>query len=315
MELETCQTYLRSDCAVFFRTAEQFGGLSNMAGGYPLFINGIRILTSEALYQACRFPHLPDIQKLILGQTSPMAAKMKSKPYRKDSRPDWDDVRVYVMRWCLHVKLAQNWEKFGNLLLSTGNMPIVEESYRDPFWGAKPIDQQSLVGQNVLGQLLVELREKLKTPQAHTLCMIEPLPISQFLLINKPIGSIENPKARLHAVSTNANSDLGLWQSVVTTENDEVTAPYNDNKNAIEANVLSTNSISDSSAYEADKFERLEKAFSVESAEVNQPSLPLSLDELDKVDELHKKAEMQKSNAKPLGKKNRGTSIYMQPLL
>src|SRR5690606_37437152 len=107
-------------------TNEVFGGLSNMAGGFPLRVNGIRILTSEALYQACRFPKRPDVQRLIIGENSPMTAKMKSKPYRQDTRPDWDQVRVKIMRWCLRVKLAQNWHKFSELLLATGDKPIVE---------------------------------------------------------------------------------------------------------------------------------------------------------------------------------------------
>lgn len=161
-----------------------------MAGGYPLLINRVRILTSEALYQACRFPHLPDVQKLIIGQASPMTAKMKSKPYRKDSRPDWDEQRVNIMRWCLRVKLAQHWDKFGELLLSTEDRPIVEESYRDQYWGAKPLDRQTLLGENVLGKLLVELREQLKKQDKSTLQNVESLPIKNFLLLHKPIGLI-----------------------------------------------------------------------------------------------------------------------------
>ena len=82
------RTYSRKDSVVFLKTDAPFGGLSNMAGGYPIHVNGVRILTSEALYQACRFPHLPDVQKLIISQISPMTAKMRSKPYRKDSRAD-----------------------------------------------------------------------------------------------------------------------------------------------------------------------------------------------------------------------------------
>ena len=78
---------------VFLKTNERFGGLSNMAPGFPLTVNGIQIRTSEALYQACRFPHLPDLQRLIVGETSPMTAKMRSKPFRDQSRPDWDAVR------------------------------------------------------------------------------------------------------------------------------------------------------------------------------------------------------------------------------
>jgi ribA/ribD-fused uncharacterized protein len=201
METQNFITYNRSESAVFLKTAELFGGLSNMAGGYPLSINGIRILTTEALYQACRFPHLPEVQKLIIGQNSPMTAKMKSKPYRKEARPDWDEIRVAIMSWCLHIKLAQNWEKFSTLLLSTGNRPIVEESYRDQFWGAKPVDTEKLIGMNVLGQLLVELREQLKEADITTLWTVAPPNIPQFLLVNRTIDVIKRPQPRSVATS------------------------------------------------------------------------------------------------------------------
>lgn len=190
MQLPEEKAYLRKECVVFLKTTEQFGGLSNMAAGYPLKVNGIDILTSEALYQACRFPHMPEVQKLIIDQRSPMTAKMKSKPYRKDSRPDWEDENVYIMWWALRVKLAQNWEKFKELLLSTGNRPIVEESRRDPFWGAKPVDAQTLVGKNILGRSLTQLRDKLRTSKADELRTIKPLLIKDFLLYGKPIGII-----------------------------------------------------------------------------------------------------------------------------
>jgi len=72
----------------------------------------IRIDTAEALYQACRFPDHPEIQAVILDQRSPMTAKMKSKKHRKSTRRDWAEVRVKIMRWCLRVKLAQNWSRF-----------------------------------------------------------------------------------------------------------------------------------------------------------------------------------------------------------
>ena len=140
--------YYRSESAVFLKTKEKYGGLSNMAGGFPLKLNGVDIRTSEALYQACRFPHIPEVQRLIIGQRSPMSAKMKSKPYRCNSRPDWERVRVQIMRWCLRVKLAQNWKKFRDALMETGDLPIVEHSRRDDFWGAKPIDEKTLVGVN-----------------------------------------------------------------------------------------------------------------------------------------------------------------------
>ena len=162
-----------------------------MAAGFPLKVNGIHIRTSEALYQACRFPHLPEVQRLIIEQASPMAAKMKSKPHRDNSRPDWDQVRVDIMRWCLHVKLAQNWEEFSTLLLETGENPIVEKSYKDAFWGAKMVDEQTLVGMNVLGCLLMEQREAIKSLSNHDLFYrIEPLTIPDFCLMGKTIQPV-----------------------------------------------------------------------------------------------------------------------------
>jgi len=125
-----------------------------------------------------------------------MTAKMVSKPHRKDSRSDWDEVRVQIMRWCLRVKLAQHWETFGELLLSTGERPIVEESSRDPFWGAKPTNTETLIGTNVLGELLTELREELKSPHTDKLRVVEPPTLHNFLLIQKPIGVIETPNLK-----------------------------------------------------------------------------------------------------------------------
>lgn len=188
------RTYRRADVVVVHKTKESFGGLSNMASGFPLLVNGVRILTSEALYQACRFPHLPDVQREIIGQRSPMTAKMKSKPHRKESRRDWDYVRNNVMRWCLRVKLAQNYEEFGRLLLATGDRPIVEQSRNDDYWGAKVVSiaNDTLTGQNILGRLLMELRELLKNDADGALKMVLPLNIPDFLLLGKPIETVRN---------------------------------------------------------------------------------------------------------------------------
>ena len=191
MKPQEHKIYRREECVTFLKTTESFGGLSNMAGGYPLLINNIRVLTSEALYQACRFPHIPEVQKMIIGQKSPMTAKMVSKPYRKDSRADWDDVRVRIMYWCLRVKLAQNWEKFGDLLRTTENKPIVEVSRRDQFWGAKPVDTETLVGENVLGRLLVRLRDQLYKTENNNLLSVNP-PVTNFLFMNMPVEIVEN---------------------------------------------------------------------------------------------------------------------------
>lgn len=163
-----------------------------MASGFPLLVNGIRILTTEALYQACRFPHLPEIQKDIIGQHSPMTAKLKSNLHRKSTRPDWNDVRFKIMRWCLRVKLAQNFSEFERLLLATSDRPIVEQSRKDDYWGAKVLeDDETLVGQNVLGRLLMELREQLKHDDPCRFQTVEPMNIPDFLLFGKPIQTVK----------------------------------------------------------------------------------------------------------------------------
>lgn len=189
------RSYIRSEVVTFRKTNEDFGGLSNMAPGYPLEVAGIRIRTSEALYQACRFPHMPDIQRMILEETSPMTAKMRSKPYRENSRPDWNDVRIPIMRWCLRVKLVQNREKFSELLFATGNRPIVEDSRKDEYWGAKSNETGELFGKNVLGRLLMELRYQLhKQPDMFE--EVHPLRIAKFTLYGRRIPVVTKSTVR-----------------------------------------------------------------------------------------------------------------------
>jgi ribA/ribD-fused uncharacterized protein len=185
--------YKIEESCIFRKTKELFGGLSNMASGFTLKINGINILTSEALYQACRFPHMPEVQKKICLEKSPMSAKMVSKPFRPQSRSDWDNVRVDIMYWCLKVKLAQNFISFGQLLETTFDKPIVEDSSKDPFWGAiKDKENKSIIkGTNALGRLLMKLRQEYNSEKRYELLYVEPLAISNFLFYGEPIPVID----------------------------------------------------------------------------------------------------------------------------
>lgn len=183
--------YTRSESVVVYKTKESFGGLSNMAAGFSLRINGFRVPTNEALYQACRFPDLPEVQREIIAQHSPMTAKMKGKPHRKATRSDWISVRHKVMRWCLRVKLAQHYKEFGRLLLATMDKPIVEQSRKDEYWGAiLQQDGETLVGENVLGRLLMELRAALKNDTEEKLRVVPALGIPNFMLFGEPIEAI-----------------------------------------------------------------------------------------------------------------------------
>jgi type I restriction enzyme S subunit len=187
------ETYRRTYSVVFRRTNERFGGLSNMAAGFPLRINGIEIRTAEAIYQAARFPHLPELQRDILAQASPMAAKMKGKPLRRESRPDFDANRVSIMWWTLRVKLACNPDRFSQLLAATGEQPIVEDSHKDTYWGAVAMkdDPAQLRGANVLGRLLIALRDVVATVEPHIWQVVHPPAIPGFTLFGEPIRVID----------------------------------------------------------------------------------------------------------------------------
>jgi ribA/ribD-fused uncharacterized protein len=160
------KVWAAAECVVFHKVKEDFGGLSNMSNDFPLVVDGVAVRSSEALYQAAKFPHLPEVQRAIYEETRPMASKMRAKPHAARVRPDWEDVKVGTMRACLRVKLAQHPRRFGGLLLATGDRPIVERSHKDRFWGAVPVDDDALVGINLLGVLLMELREEVRAAAA-----------------------------------------------------------------------------------------------------------------------------------------------------
>jgi ribA/ribD-fused uncharacterized protein len=212
--------YKANECCVFRKTKELYGGLSNMASGFPLKVNGVNILSSEALYQACRFPHLPDIQEKIIKEKSPMSAKMVGKPYRNNSREDWDDTRIKIMRWCLKVKLAQNFFEFGKLLESTFDKPIVEDSSKDDFWGAirDKQDENILKGTNALGRLLMELRQFYNQKRyTYEMFVVEPLNIPNFKLLGQKIDIIDERETFISTIKKSTRyfeiENLKTWKS------------------------------------------------------------------------------------------------------
>ena len=160
-----------------------------------MLINGHLFRTSEALYQAFRYADDKSedgelVQELIRSEKSPMAAKMVSKKYYPLTRDDWDNTRVKIMDWCLRAKLHAHWDKFSALLISTGDLPIVEESHKDRFWGAVAVlgSDDQLAGENVLGSLLVRLRDHIKVGNQPN---IAELPVTGMLIFGSPPVSVE----------------------------------------------------------------------------------------------------------------------------
>lgn len=181
--------YDRATSVSFRKTSEEFGGLSNMAPGFSITVNNHTFLTSEALYQCCRFPNHPHIQKQIMVQKSPMTAKDISRAHTHLTRTDWDSERIRIMRWCIYAKLISNWHNFGGLLDATGDKDIVEDSYKDDFWGTIWNGYQ-FVGTNALGRLLMQARDMYRKNRAHTHLVLPPLDIPDFYILGESINSI-----------------------------------------------------------------------------------------------------------------------------
>lgn len=155
------RTYKKDECITFKSTKGKYGGLSNMAPGFSIYIGNQFIRTSEVLYQALRFPDYPEIQKKLIDFPSPISAKKFGRNHIEKTRMDWNIHRFKIMKFCIELKLYQNKELFSKVLLDTRDLPIVEYAETDKVWGASE-EGDSFVGINALGRLLMELRENVK---------------------------------------------------------------------------------------------------------------------------------------------------------
>ena len=193
--------YKKENVCWFIKAADPFGCLSNMFQKdlkNQLKVNGVLFRSSEALYQACRFPDYPEIQTKVQLQTSPLAAKMVTKPHRLEkSREDWDEVRVEIMKWVLRVKLACNYKQMGAYLIASNNEKFIDanksiveiSTKKDRFWGTVDDGNGNLDGENVLGKLLMELRTEYFEKGELMKSVTKPN-IENFLLFREPIEDL-----------------------------------------------------------------------------------------------------------------------------
>jgi hypothetical protein len=116
--------------------------------------------TSEAAYQWEKFLFYPDIQSGILQARSAHHAFKIAGYYKDRVRPDWDAVKVRIMKEILLAKVKQH-EYVGIKLMDTGDRELIEDSWRDDFWGWGP----NRDGKNMLGKLWMEIRAELRSVQ------------------------------------------------------------------------------------------------------------------------------------------------------
>ncbi|MEL6903463.1 MAG: NADAR family protein [Cyanobacteria bacterium J06606_4] len=139
----------------FYSVRDKYGEFSNFAP-YPITIEGKTWPTSEHFFQAQKFPGTSHEEEIRLAK-SPMIAARMGRDRKRPLRSDWDTVKDDIMRQALYAKFAQH-PSLKEMLLATGEANIVEHTKNDSYWG----DGGDGTGLNMLGKILVELREELK---------------------------------------------------------------------------------------------------------------------------------------------------------
>jgi ribA/ribD-fused uncharacterized protein len=108
--------------------------------------------TVEHAYQAAKTLDTQERAHVALSKT---AAEAKKRGKKVTMRPDWDEVKVGVMRDLIDQKFED--AELGMKLLKTGDAKLIEGNWwGDTFWGVC-----KGVGENWLGRLLMEKREAL----------------------------------------------------------------------------------------------------------------------------------------------------------
>lgn len=122
-------------------------------------MDGIRYKNAEAAFQSHK---VPLEERRQFSDMPPAAAKHFG---RHVSFPaNWDKTRDDVMRRVVMAKFEQN-EDLKRRLLETGTQPIEEDttSWHDNYWGNCRCPKcRNIQGQNRLGIILMETRDKLK---------------------------------------------------------------------------------------------------------------------------------------------------------
>lgn len=164
-EYDRIQSYPASECAVFCKTNEEWGILSNMAST-PIIIEGVEFKSAEHIFQMMKFNEAEYVEKIWKGVTAnnkrSQNIKMTAKSYEPEHRrADWGSMIVDALKFAMQKKYEQC-AKFRQELERSKGLYIVEKQANPKkpadTWSAKQEDDM-WVGSNLTGRLLMELRE------------------------------------------------------------------------------------------------------------------------------------------------------------
>ena len=157
------QEYPAEKVAAFCKVADEWGVFGNFAPT-PVVVDGVTFDCTEKLFQVMKFADT-DSRRIIYSQKG-QPIKMKAKHQEKVGtvRQDWGRIFIDTMKFCLVQKYAQS-EVFRKELERSKGLFIVEQEAnprrRAGAWSAKPSeDGTTWIGPNIMGRLLMELRDK-----------------------------------------------------------------------------------------------------------------------------------------------------------
>ncbi len=139
----------------FYSVGDDFGEFSNFAL-FPIKLDGKTWPTSEHYFQAAKYVDKSD-QETVRKANSPALAARLGRDRKIKLRKDWESAKVGVMRKAVLAKFSQH-QKLKDLLLSTGDLKIVEHTDNDSYWG----DGGNGKGKNMLGKILMEVRNEIR---------------------------------------------------------------------------------------------------------------------------------------------------------
>ena len=153
------ETYPAAQCVTIHKVAERWGLFSNFART-PIVLHGVTFGSAEQLFQLMKFKDEEPIRAVYQARNPKMTAKKWERIHR---RPDWGSMIVDAMKFCIQQKYEQH-EAFCKLLEESKEKYIVEDQTSFPkkmpdTWGTK-LCGDYYTGSNLLGRLLMELREQ-----------------------------------------------------------------------------------------------------------------------------------------------------------
>ena len=137
----------------------EFAFLSNFTNS-PIAYEGVIYPTVEHFFQAMKTLNPAERGAIAAAATPGIAKRMGRKV---NLRPDWEKIKIDVMRTGLRLKFA-NYD-MAQKLLATGDKHLIEgNAWHDNVWGSCNCPNcDNKPGRNLLGQLLMEIREEVRS--------------------------------------------------------------------------------------------------------------------------------------------------------